>query len=232
MKKLFTILLILAVLFSCSITCAEDKEITFRGIEWYSSKTDVEENLLENEEISVQRSSSHDIYRISGTYFANVTSGSDRVDEGGIVGQYKGVKVAGYEIPITYIHYIYPVTDKKISHDDEQAQMYLIWYPFKSNDFADHVGIHDDLSEKLTGLYGKGKVDKTNAKYYTTTTWKDEKGNTILLLINADKNYTSLAYMAAGADKKLDEMKQALKDEAIELEKQQREENANNTDGL
>ena len=231
MKKLLSILLILSVLITYTIVYAEDNEISFRGIEWYSSKKDVEEILLSDENIRSRNSSAHDIYRMSGTYYPNVTMGSDRVDDGGIVGRYDGIKIAGYEIPTTYIYYVYPIENKKIIHEDDQALMYLIWYPFTNSAFADQIGIHDDLSAKLTSLYGKGKVDKSS-KYYTITTWKDKKGNTILLLINDDKDYTSLAYMASDAEKMLDTMKQALKDEAIELEKQQREQNSNNTDGL
>ena len=232
-KCLFSALLalLLTLMFTASsLAAANQQEITFRGIDWYTTKADAETKLY------AEGASSHgwlgnpnDIYRLSGTDYANVTTGKDRVDGGGYRGWYSNVSVAGYDVDDTYACYIYPIQNGSIIHDDEQAELYFAYYTFKS-EYSDHEGIYNDLSEKLTSIYGKGKTQKS--RYNTNITWTDKKKNMIRLLINKNKDYVTLGYIAGDATKRLDAMKAALQREAKEEEKQKRNDNKNNKNGL
>lgn len=205
--------------------------ILFRNHKWYEKKTDFEQALFgEGAKSAGWLSSSNNIYRMSATDYANVTMGSDRVDGGGYRGWYSGIDVAGYTPSDIYACFIYPIKNGTIIHDEEQAEFYFGWYSFDSNDFADHQGIYNDLSQKLSKLYGKGKTNV--GKYNTTTTWQDKEGNQIRLFINNDKDYVTLGYMAHDADKKLDAMKTALTKEAKAIEETNRNNNKNNNNGL
>jgi len=201
--------------------------ITFRGIKWYSTKEDVEQ-LLYSDGATSNGLDSNDIYRITGPNYANVTMGRDRVDEGGCRTSYKGLSVAGYEIEKTRACFVYPVVDGEIIRDDSLAQFYMAWYPFSG--YTDIKGIYDDLLTKLTSLYGEGKLK--NETYYYYTTWEDVQGNIIRLLCHEDNSEGVLIYMAANGETMLDEMKEALKNEAANAEAKEREKNANNTSGL
>lgn len=204
--------------------------ILFRGIKWYTSKRETEQKLYsEGASSHGILGSSENLYRMSATDYSSVTMGSDRVDEGGYRGWYAGISVAGYNVDDTYACYVYPIQDGKIIHDDELAELYFGWYTFK-NEYADHQAIYDDLSTKLTSIYGEGDIDST--KYHTTTTWKDIQGNYIRLLINADKDYVTLGYMAADGENRLDAMAKALQDEQATIEKEEREKNTSDTSGL
>lgn len=208
-----------------------DGLIDFRGIEWYSTKADAEQILFnEGAETHGVLGSPNDIYRMSGTDYANVTVGSDRVDGGGVRAWYADISVAGYDVDDTYACYVYPVVDGQIVYDDELAELYMGWYTFQPGDYADYEGIYNDLLTKLTSVYGEGDSDADS--YFTTTTWIDPQGSQVRLLINDSKNYVCLAYMAYSADERLDAVAQALEDEAVRTEADAREANAYNVDAL
>ena len=230
MKKILSLILVLII--SCGIlpVLSETTSIfTFRNHKWYESKEDFDQAIIQ-EGGTVGWYSSNDIYRMAAIDYSNITMGRDRVDEGGCKIRYSDIDVAGYTPSATYACFVYPIKKGTIIHDEEQAEFYFGWYAFESRDFANHQGIYNDLSQKLTGLYGKGK--SATSKYNTTTTWKDKEGNQIRLFINDDKDYVTLAYMAHDADKRLDAMKKALADEAKAAEDEARKNNKNNNKGL
>lgn len=204
---------------------------SFRDCKWYGTKRETEQ-LLFSEGASTHGTlgSENNIYRMSATDYANVTMGKDRVDGGGIRAWYADIAVAGYNVDDTYACYLYPIVDGQIVRDDEQAEFYFGWYTFDSSDYSDHEGLYNDLAAKLASIYGEGQVE--NGKYNSTTTWKDAQGNQIRLLINSDKNYVTLGYMAYNAEARLDAMQTALEEEAKQEEARSREENASNTSGL
>lgn len=220
-----------------SFVFAEENTFTFRNIPWNSTKTEAEQ-LLVSDGAQIQQAAFKDnILRLSGINFLNTTSGSDRVDGGGIVGRYTGLKVAGYDISEAGACYIYNLNeDGTIDRNEEDAQFYFGWYAFDSNDYADAPGVYTDLSSKLTSLYGAGAED-TESDYFDTTTWNDNEGNVIRLLLGGKamdegRQYVSLGYITYDADERLDEMKEALYLEEKALEQEEREKNASNTDGL
>lgn len=201
--------------------------ITFRGIKWFTAREQTEE-LLTSEGMTKARTTSQDIYRVTGPNYRNVTMGRDRVDDAGCRVRYEGLSVAGYDIEDTYACYIYPIDNGAIVRDESLAEFYMAWYDFIG--YADQQAIHDDLTQKLTSLYGDGAIE--HHTFFDTTTWTDMQGNFIRLLYNPDSQYVVLVYMAGDAERRLDEMQEAQRNEAIANEAQEREENISNTSGL
>lgn len=214
---------------------SESSTISFRSIPWWTSKSEVEKTLV-SDGAEIQQAAFEDhILRMSGIDFSNTTSGNDRVDGGGIVGRYSGIGVAGYTPTDTQACYIYTLNeDGSINKDKDSAQFYFGWYTFDSNDYVDGESVYNDLSQKLTSLYGTGESND-ESDYFTTITWHDANSNQIRLLLggkNKDYKYVTLGYMAADADSRLNEMQAALDAEAIANEAAERESNKDNLSGL
>lgn len=220
---------------SDTVDSIEKNEISFRGIPWWLTKIETEKILTDSGAQIESAAFENNILRMGGIDFINTTSGSDRVDGGGIVSRYSGIEVAGYKPSDTYACYIYEMGENgSINKSKEDALFYFGWYTFDSNDYVDGEGVYNDLSQKLTTLYGSGEAND-ESDYFTTITWHDSSNNQIRLLLggkNKDYKYVTLGYMAADADSKLDSMQAALDAEAMNQEAQQREENKNNTSGL
>ncbi len=205
----------------------EDGSIVFRGIPWYCTRTEAEK-IVAQDGGKAGSSLSEDIYRMTATNYPNVTMGSDRVDGGGVRVYYSGLSVAGYSVN-AYACYMYPIEDNKIRASKEDSLFYFGWYSFE-DEFGDHASIYEDLLAKLNGMYGEGT--SSESEYFATTNWADEGGNQVRLLIDADKSYVTLGYMASEADEKLDEVKAAVNNTAAAEEQDLRSENTSNTSGL
>lgn len=234
MKMKVSLIMVFILICALSFSIAESNEqdntqILFRGFDWYATKSEIEQKLFSEGATSAGLSSTpNTIYHMSDSESWSFTT--DRIENGGYRGWYSGISVAGYEVNDTYICYIYPITNGKIMKDDEQAQMYMGWYTFAKRDYVDHQSIYDDLSAKLSSLYGNGSI--SNTQYSTSTIWTDDVGNSIRLWINDDKDEVALGYMSADANKRLDAMTVALENEAAAAESEQRQKNASNTSGL
>lgn len=209
--------------------------VTFRNIPWWSTKAETEKQLIDEGAEILNSSFTNDILRMSGIHFANVTSGNDRVDGGGIVARYSGIKVAGYTPSETKACYIYTLNDDgTINKDENTAQFYFGWYTFDTPEYIDGEGVYNDLASKLQSLYGEG-ITNAESDYYTTIIWTDSTNNQIQLLLGgkqSDYKYVTLGYMASGADEKLNEMQVAIDEEAIRMEAIEREKNKTDVSGL
>lgn len=207
-------------------------EITFRDIQWYSSKADVESLLYaDGASNGGWIGDENTIFRINALDFLNSWSNSDEVKGGGYHAWYSGVTVAGYTPSDTYACYIYKIDESgHIDHTVDNSELYLGWYTFNQSDFVDHESIFSDLASKLTNLYGQ--CEDYSDKWKIVKTWHDDTGNQIRLHEDDDKTYVVLAYMAADADARLDAMQTAVDAENAAAEADEREKNASNTDGL
>lgn len=213
---------------SSSVESAGDSGITFRGIPWYCTRKEAEE-LLAKDGIDAGLSTDEDIYRMSALDYANITSGSDRVDGGGVRAYYKGASVAGYKNVELNACYMWQVVDGLTVPSEDEALFYLAWYSFK--EYGDYDALYADLKNKIDGLYGIGT--EASSEYHTWTYWSDgDHGNVIRLQVNHKKTYATLAYMASWADERLDEVQVAMANVAALEEQALREENASNTSGL
>lgn len=212
------------------------KPIMFRNIPWYSTLADAETSF--SMEGSVGRDGTWKDYarRLSGTEYTNVISGEDYVENGGMERYYDNMSVAGYNPSHVGACYIYTISsDGVIDRTPQNAQFYLGWYEFDSNDYTDSHGVYTDLSEKLSSIYGEGIVDD-DSDYFDTLVWKDVDGNRVRLLegaVNEDAiGYVTLSYYAAGADTRLDQMQDAVNAEAAASEESERNKNKTNMEGL
>ncbi len=214
------------------IETKNDGIIRFNKIKWYSRKLDVE-NYLFSEGITKGGWSSGDgnIYRLDAIDYLNVTLGDERVDEGGKKVWYSGMNVGGYIASNTYACYVYSLNeDGTINRSEDDTIFYFGWHTFEDDDYSNFDQIFSDLKSKLTSVYGEG-ITQLN-KYNKTVTWKDKQGNKIQLLIDDDSTYVTLGYIAADADKLLDNMQAALKKEKALEEESVRNENKDNVSGL
>ena len=213
----------------------ENDSIMFRNIPWYSSKSEAEKILAEEGASIGTDSFKNHIRRMGGIDFINTMAGDDYIEGGGIVGNYEGITVAGYDPSEIGACYIYTLNDDgTINKNDNDAEFYFGWYAFDSRDYVDGAGVYDDLHQKLTSLYGEG-IEDTESDYFNTITWYDSENNQIRLLLGgkqADYKYVTLGYMAAGADERLDKMQNALDAEAAANEAAERESNRDNVSGL
>jgi hypothetical protein len=227
-KRLIALTILLMMLTGV-VTAAE--EITFRGLEWYATKAEVEQILFaDGAKEAGWSSSDNDIYRMSATDYSNVTSGSNRVDDGGVKGWYKGIKIAGHTPSDTYACYMYPVEDGKLVRDDDKTEFYFGWYTFDRSDFSNHAAIFEDLLTKLASIYGEPESETT--KYNTQKRWYDSAGNMIRLFINTDKDYVTLGYIAFDAEERLEKLQAAIDVEKAAAEAEELKKIQDNTDGL
>lgn len=210
----------------------EEGSIVFRGVPWYSTKAETEKTIcIGNAKKDPWNGPWHDIYRLSGTDYSNVTSAKDRVEGGGIRQRYTGIDVAGYKAYDTYACYLYNYNDDGyIEENDESALLYMGWYVISKNDYEDIGAIFKDLSTKLDGLYQEHTSQEDG--YHRWEIWKDSYNNGVRLLVDKKNTYITLAYFANGYEEKLDELQNAVNNKKIMDEEKERERNKENTSGL
>ena len=182
--------------------------ITFRSVPWGSTRAEAEAIIgpssSTNANITVRRS----------------TVNTDGV---GIRTTYKNWTVAGYQTHSAEFNYVYPVVDGMLLRDNNLAVLYLGEYQFW--DIGDVNAVMEDLTAKLSGLYGACTVGSGDKR-----TWTDAYGNSIELSYVGNRIY--LLYFSAEAENLLGAAKQAIADERAEQEELLRIQNQNNTDGL
>lgn len=182
--------------------------ITFRNVPWGSTKIEAEEILGE---------------RSSFSSYITARRGFVYTDGRGVQTKYTNWTLAGYSLEYAEVNYVYPVVDGMLIRDDSSAILYLAEYDIW--DVGDTNAVVEDLTTKLSGLYGtysSGSSDKR--------TWTDENGNYIELSYSSSRVY--LIYSSAQAEELLGRAGQAIQDERREQEELLRIQNQNNADGL
>lgn len=206
-----------------------DGLIRFRGLEWYSDYSTVHSLLLQDCEPNflpcycLENTTIDSINRIEWAYMFS----DDRVDEAGVSVCYYDISVAGYVADVD-VYYMYPIKNGKVDRNLESSQMYTAYYVFE--DMADLPAVYDDLSVKLTSLYGEG-TPKSNG-YYNSIYWQDSQGNMAWLLIESDNTEVRLGYAAGDHITRLGKLRDQIRDETIAAEDESRQNNAGNTSGL
>jgi hypothetical protein len=238
-KQIVPIILSASLLFAFSVLAeepAETKPITFRGIEWLSSRTDPEAALADEQiEDRAYMSDRHSIDWPEGSYEWYGSSHKDtlRIEDGGWCGMYSGVTVGGYAPSYSYAYYIYPVLpDGSLNKSDESAQLYLGLYDYEGGDFENIDAVFDDLSTKLSSLYGE--CSENNDDDYKRKMWTDSDGNKVILINRISNKYprVKLLYESGRADELLTDVEEAINKENAAAQESERLANASNTDGL
>lgn len=142
-------------------------------------------------------------------------------------------KVAGYEVSYIDLYFMKHVNmDGSINHDKNKAEFYMGTYTI--SDCVDRIEVFDDLTEKLTSLYGPINYEQFDGQ--VARIWKDEFGNCVAL-VRHDTEWENLddveiIYMSGSAMNDIQILDNALYNETINENNQNRIDNADNTDGL
>ena len=144
-------------------------------------------------------------------------------DGRGISTYYAGWTVAGYPVPTATLGFVYPVLEGKLLRDDSLAVMCSGMYEIQN--IGDVNAVMDDLTTKLSALYGSYTHGSFN-----TRVWTDANGHSITLWPTDTSVY--LLYYHADRDALMNAAVQAIADERAEQEELLRIQNQNNTDGL
>lgn len=260
MKKIITIFMICVMMFSTVCFAEENKIITFKNVPWgittekFINRVNVpipetdfswwQGDLKAPEDdgygcsisslysIDYYLDCPYSVYKINsdkynhtpGFYLHYYNSSWTDADD---------IKVAGYEISNMNLYFMKTVSeDGTINHNKSKAIFYMGTYEI--DDCVDRIEVFDDLTEKLTSLYGPISYEQFNN--IIARIWKDEFGNCVAL-IRYDTSYDSfdevkIVYMSGSAMNDIQILDNALYNETINENNQSRLDNADNTDGL
>lgn len=149
------------------------------------------------------------------------------------------IDVAGYKTKETQLYFAYNIVDGKLPKTEDESSIYGAKYVFSTEDLE---GMHIDLKNKLTSLYGEpskttNETDIFKIEY--TYTWWYGQNDTVLVLKTQDtKNDTTdlyddeitISYSWLNGDVLLQQANDLLKQQ--EKEKEQSNYGSNNTTGL
>lgn len=231
MKKVISLSLALLLLFPATFAFAAEcplpeantnKEINFSGFEWYSDYSETLAAATAKGIINVRDYFDEDSYLTPhwtsfywGKYGRD-DAGSEK-NCGGYISSSSGIpNVAGYKVNNLYLYMMWNPTDGKVNDYKATgaAQFYMAEYSFE---VTDKEACYNDLISKLKGLYGENPIEQvagnSSKTYYTT--WVNNEGAMICLAYN--ENYVKLEYMAPGAEEKLCEVEECVRQQEIAL---------------
>lgn len=169
MKKGIICLLILTLLLSCTYGFAEEekKEILFRGIPWGSTIEDYITS-IGSDKLSGSTSNIRNIYSWEIKEGKDMDESVQRIEDGGYqVSTYpKEFSVAGVPVENIYAYFMFTYDNDGVYTDDDKGSLYKAEYQLQPVDIGEAYSI---LTEKLTGLYGKGEKAHGTQKYINTT---------------------------------------------------------------
>ena len=220
-------------------------EIFFRGLPWGVTSKDAKQ-MLETANSTI------DAYMLKESSIDYPEAVLERsflngINEGGNIIYAEKLTAGGYDIELAKLYFSYTVQDGKINRDTDY--FYAALYCF---DVVEHEAVYVDLQAKMTGLYGNGmESSKTESGWMLSgdysgeyeyvvkqTTWYGENNTFVTLQWVSSTNHAepvqvecgiSMAYGKTNAKSMLDSLKQALKQEKAEADKENAE---GNVDGL
>ncbi len=234
MKRIISIVLLAILCMTYVSAFADQKEaITFRGIDWYTNANDVNATLKAIE--GVTAGSKNDMAGMQGWFRKwEYSNTNEYVAESGVIQYYSSVPVAGYSAELaTYL--MYPIVNGKVEYDSNKAEFYMAYYTIKG--FEDLYAVFTDLQNKLDKTYG-AHVDKSySGGGAEGVLWTAQDGSLVWLMIRQNtvyKNYEyiQLTYFAPNGVDRLNQLAAQIHQEAVDAEKEEREKNADNYDGL
>lgn len=233
MKKLFSVFVVITMLFTCYSACADTYEspILFRGIQWGSTVSEASSGLPEGVRMYATRINEY-WYPMASTMFDESVNEYFKAE----LGCYEyarsttleNVKVAGYNIAGLYLYYVYvPGENGLLIKDNANTALAYAYYKLEPKD---PEAVYADLVKKLTSLYGDVDEHQKKSPYivYEQNLWHGADG-TMVSLVKEDypsgSHYIYIKYGYSGADELI-----AKAYDAIVLEEMLNA--ASNTDGL
>ena len=243
-KRIIPFMLLASLLLSISASAVESTEsevteaktITFRGFDWLSTRADVEAALaVDGISDGAWMSDRHAIDWPEGDYeWAGRPRGeTSRLKEAGWSAMYSGVTAGGYAPSYTYAYFMYPVLpDGTLQVSEGDELLYLGIYEYDKNDFENLEAVFNDLTAKLSSLYGECTVK--NDEDFNRNIWTDAEGNKAILAYYTSNKYprVKLAYECGAANDMLGNLQSAIDTIHAAAQESERLANSNNTDGL
>lgn len=226
-------------------TITKKEEILFRDIPWGTTSKNVKK-FLKNKNSSVNFSLWEKGYILYPDTMLD-SSSFDGLNEGGTVIYAHKLTAGGYDIQTAQLHFAYKIQAGKIDRNTDS--LYAALYYF---DVVEHEFVYKDLQQKMIDLYGNGKeicktktgliagVDYSGKYEYVInqTTWYGDNNTFVTLQWVSSTNQAesvqngcgvSMLYGKTDADSMLDDLKEALKQEKANAD---RENAADNNAGL
>ena len=243
-RQIIPIVLSTSMFFSFAAYAAESVEtessdvttITFRGFDWLSTRSDVEAALAaDNITDGAIMSNRHAINWPEGDYEWSGSPHGDtsRLEDAGWCAMYSDVTTGGYAPTFTEAYYMYQILpDGSLQTTNGSELLYLGVYEYHRDDFENLEAVFNDLTAKLTSLYGECATN--NDDDYNRNIWTDADGNKAILAYYTSDKYpeVELAYESGAADEMLRNLKNKIDELNAAAQESERLENSNNTDGL
>lgn len=219
MKRLMGILLLVAMLALIPAAIAEDspaEPILFRGIAWGTPYGEIfdESGYTSSRDWAWEPKGLDALFfEGGGTYYGEVGFGVESHLP-------QGEKVAGYSVDEIRFFFIYtPDEDGSLSDDKASAVLCFAEYDLDfGKDKVSYDAAFEDLTNKLTRLYGDIDSEPTSAAYGTKAVWRGGEGTLVSLysrrityLNSSDPGYElQIHYATEAMDTWLQQAKEAL----------------------
>ncbi len=184
MKKMLFAVILLLILSNVNVYAQTDTEILFRDMPWGTSFSELKNIFPDFEDLYFNTDENIpavcDIERI-------ITISSDSKLEHGISGYSdyypSDMSVAGYPLDCITFFLVKPVIDGKLETAESRLKCYAVRYTFNPNDIDSSA---NDLTEKLSGLYGEpdqfGNAANSFHKWQYTV-WKGSNNTGVALSV-------------------------------------------------
>lgn len=197
MKKLFAIICIVGILFSCNAIADERlPEIRFRDLELGTTAAEVFSSLGEmNPHISYGESYGSYIPK-NAAECGRVRDNNEHNKQAIMIYNLQNNELAGHECCATCLYFVKPVIDGKLADEKDGI--------FYAGTYALDISAKDDILAKLTELYGKPEKGKHNKK--ECYTWYGDNNTAIYMTRGSSiVNLLGISYAWLGFDEVFEE---------------------------
>lgn len=222
MKRILTLFIILVICCSVIISSAEAKEILFRDIPWGSNLNFFKESIgMENFDPYI---SYLDLWsRWNDVYFSSSDITKYETGYCFMSGDDCNLSVAGYKVFTFGAEFVFGITDEgKLDRSKDAVCLAEADYSFKSEDTEK---TYEDLKNKLTSIYGDFEVENDKS-----IIWKGDNNTAVRLL--RSENLVYIRYGKEDLEEQMHQVEELIHQEMFKKEEQQRNDNADDIEGL
>lgn len=236
MKRFLYLFLVIMTLLPVASACA----IEFHGIPWGISVNELEIALEERgivvsaDDIKNDASMPVWSYTFRNSFMNNIESTGHKISLFYYSAYDEKPSIAGYPVEEMQFYSHYDISGGILSQEADDSHYYMAQINFDMNDERTPV-IYNDLSNKLTGLYGEGVENSTFEveTTYTYTVWEGQDNTAVCLYrsesTDSDYQHLNLWYGNTNIEETLLNIRKLVVEKQIQ---QQIEAAANDTTGL
>ena len=210
MKKVFTMLCVLALLLMCFGALAADEHpepVLFRGVAWGATYSEVAKVLPKGVKMRDLQIREY-YYPMADMMYDESGWGNQIKAEIGCYtyatsSSLKGVKVAGYDVADLCLYFIFkPDENGKIIKDEKHTAFYYGYYKLEPKD---PDAVYNDLISKLTKLYGDVDDQKSSTSIISDnmSLWNGANGTMVSVYkqdYSSGSHYIYIKYGFSGGD--------------------------------